>query len=553
MSATEYPDLYYFPIVVSPLVVVYSQPVHASLRLDADVVGKIFIGDINNWNDTEIQSINPDMVLPNMTISVVLRDGSAGTTSSFATILSEISPSFQNRLKLLGIPSNFNDWGMVAPQLKAFNPNFQYTLFRGETEVIFGVVLSQEGAVSFGPLSFALNFAMNYAWMKNGYGNVINAEQEQILQLPPNITMPDEKSFYVFEKPIINRNFPDAWPMVAMTYINVNVTANDRCNLRRDAAKFFVWVLTSKSASYLAALNGFVNIPPQLESYILPHLHTIECSGESLLSYRIVPKHNTASIGGLVVSFVICVFVVVVHILLLPTYKHRLVSKVLTSILCFSSVINYLSLIFWFLEADRNAICLARVWVFAIANTLLMSVVFNTTLQYYFIKITIDDHAQMNTKFSFLPSTLGIIGSFLLIQIVLLVVWTVVDPYISVVQVTNQVDYVGSYACDSTYLSTWLIIECIFFLILLIFGLYCVVYTWKILTTKSRWLLMCIYNSVIVFAICIVYFTLKVPNDSEIYNIITIFVLVITVGFDAAVFVPKLAESNYSLSSFKSH
>jgi len=61
------------------------------LQLTGDVLAKIFVGHIVNWNDRRIQELNPKAKLPDAAITIVHRADGSGTTFIFTDYLSEVS------------------------------------------------------------------------------------------------------------------------------------------------------------------------------------------------------------------------------------------------------------------------------------------------------------------------------------------------------------------------------------------------------------------------------------------------------------------------------
>src|ERR1044072_4020643 len=73
------PDCIQIPWALSATAVAYNvpgAPVH--LNLDGRTISKIFLGQITNWNDPQIEALNKGESLPDPTITLVFRsDGSA--------------------------------------------------------------------------------------------------------------------------------------------------------------------------------------------------------------------------------------------------------------------------------------------------------------------------------------------------------------------------------------------------------------------------------------------------------------------------------------------
>ena len=68
------------------------------LQLTADVLAKIFIGQITQWNDSQIQSLNVKLKLPAEPITVVHRADGSGTTFIFTDYLTEVSAAWKEQV-----------------------------------------------------------------------------------------------------------------------------------------------------------------------------------------------------------------------------------------------------------------------------------------------------------------------------------------------------------------------------------------------------------------------------------------------------------------------
>ncbi|RWZ64475.1 phosphate ABC transporter substrate-binding protein PstS [Labedella populi] len=88
--ATE--NIIEIPAYISPIAVVFNLEGIDSLNLDAATIASIFRGDITMWNDEAIASQNPDVELPDTTITAVHRQDDSGTTENFTEYLNAAAP-----------------------------------------------------------------------------------------------------------------------------------------------------------------------------------------------------------------------------------------------------------------------------------------------------------------------------------------------------------------------------------------------------------------------------------------------------------------------------
>jgi phosphate ABC transporter phosphate-binding protein len=86
-----------FPETLGLQDLVYNVPgVPDHLKLDADTVARIYIGQVTKWDDAAIAALNPGVALPASAIATVSRSDSSGTTFAFTDWLNHASPAWMN-------------------------------------------------------------------------------------------------------------------------------------------------------------------------------------------------------------------------------------------------------------------------------------------------------------------------------------------------------------------------------------------------------------------------------------------------------------------------
>src|SRR5438270_11105132 len=68
------------------------------LKLPHDVYPDLFHGNINKWNDPRIVAANPNLKLPDLPITVVLRSDSSGTTFVFTKHVAAVNETFAKQV-----------------------------------------------------------------------------------------------------------------------------------------------------------------------------------------------------------------------------------------------------------------------------------------------------------------------------------------------------------------------------------------------------------------------------------------------------------------------
>lgn len=80
------------PVYISPIAIIFNVAGVQDLDLSADVVAKIFRGEITRWNDPAIAELNAGANLPDSAITPVHRSDNSGTTENFTATLSQVAP-----------------------------------------------------------------------------------------------------------------------------------------------------------------------------------------------------------------------------------------------------------------------------------------------------------------------------------------------------------------------------------------------------------------------------------------------------------------------------
>jgi phosphate transport system substrate-binding protein len=87
------------PTAAGSVAVVYNiAGVQSGLKLSRKVLPEIFLGKIKKWNDPAIASLNPNVTLPDLPITVIHRSDGSGTTAAFTAHLSATSPEWKSEV-----------------------------------------------------------------------------------------------------------------------------------------------------------------------------------------------------------------------------------------------------------------------------------------------------------------------------------------------------------------------------------------------------------------------------------------------------------------------
>ena len=69
------------------------------LKLTGNVLARIYLGQITNWDDPAIKSVNKGVRLPNLKITPIYRSDGSGDTYAFTNYLNNVNSTWRNRIK----------------------------------------------------------------------------------------------------------------------------------------------------------------------------------------------------------------------------------------------------------------------------------------------------------------------------------------------------------------------------------------------------------------------------------------------------------------------
>lgn len=353
----------------------------------------------------------------------------------------------------------------------------------------------------------------------------------------------------------------DAWPILGLTYIMINTSSNydsERCARRREFGKLLNWLLTEDWPNTRAGRSGFVMVPSSRKQQIIQLINNITC-------YTTDPTNaaNTVSLGlasfsvrkqrqdaGLPAVFGISMILMAISLVLIGVSVYREWEKIPRPAVLFAllmavgAAVAYLGVLMFFLIPVNNGVCELRKWFVCLGFSLMLGSVFTKTLQinsiYRFAKRK-GANLSKGIRHMFIVSSSMLI--VLVIQIILLVLWSSLDTWIAATVPVNSVELISEWACTSpTGRSTpFLIVEIIYFGALCFFGIYVVYQTWdmKYSVTESKWILISIYNCILTMVLIIPLIALLKPNDDNLFYFAGIAITFLAFTTIAAVYIPK--------------
>ena len=230
----------HIPTALGAVAVTYNLPSlkNEKLQLTGKVLAEIFRGEIEFWNDPQIQTLNKGLKLPDQKIILIYRADGSGTTSFFTEFLALKSPAF---LKQVGYGKSVS-WprGLGA---------------KGN-EGVMGLLNKMEGAISYVGLSYAFSQKLPVVAIQNKEGFFV----EPTLLSAQSAALSALKNKESYTKSLIDRKGAKSYPISGYTYFIVSHLPEPKGSA---LFSFIEWAIV-KGQKYSKDLH-FIPLPPIIQ------------------------------------------------------------------------------------------------------------------------------------------------------------------------------------------------------------------------------------------------------------------------------------------------
>jgi phosphate transport system substrate-binding protein len=210
-------------------------PVH--LHLNGKVLADIFLGNVKNWNDPEIGSLNKGANLPDLKITPVFRSDGSGTSYNFTDYLSAVSPTWKSKVG-------------VSTQ-----PSFPAGVGAKGSGGVAGVVSNTQGGITYVDVAYALKNHIKFAAIQTSAGKYVYPSLRRIEEAASAVTkVPDNNEMHIVAP---SKKFPTAYPISTFTYIILPLQTSHATELR----KLVFWALTQGQKGQYTAKLLFAPVP----------------------------------------------------------------------------------------------------------------------------------------------------------------------------------------------------------------------------------------------------------------------------------------------------
>ena len=240
----------HIPTVAGADVVAYNLSGSPALKLDADTIAGIFLGNVKKWNDAKIAGSNPGVSLPDQEIVVVHRSDGSGTTYIWTDYLSKVSAEWKQKV---GTNTSVN-WP---------------TGIGGKgNEGVAGQIKQTPGALGYVELIYAIQNKMPYADVKNSAGSFVKPTIESVTAAMATAQIPDD-----FRFSMTNAAGQDCYPIAGATWLLVYEQQKDPAKGKK-LVEFLKWALTKGEA--MAKELAYAPLPDALRDRVLKRVDEIK-------------------------------------------------------------------------------------------------------------------------------------------------------------------------------------------------------------------------------------------------------------------------------------
>jgi phosphate transport system substrate-binding protein len=229
--------LFQFPTVVGGVVPVVNLPgvKPGDLTLSGQVLGDIYLGKVNKWNDPAIAALNPKLKLPDTAIAAVRRADGSGTSFIWTHYLAQVNPEWKTKVG------------------EGTTVNWPTGVGGKGNDGVAAFVQRLPGAIGYVEWAYTKQNHMTYTAMKNASGAVVQPSPDTFKAAASGADW--KTSFYQI---LTNEPGKDAWPVVGATFVLVHTT-QDKPDHGKETLKFFDWAF--KQGNQAAEALDYISLP----------------------------------------------------------------------------------------------------------------------------------------------------------------------------------------------------------------------------------------------------------------------------------------------------
>ncbi|MBI5507315.1 MAG: phosphate ABC transporter substrate-binding protein PstS [Deltaproteobacteria bacterium] len=251
--------LIHVPTALGAVVVTYNLPGVSGLKLSAELIAAVFLGEISSWADPMIAAANPGLKLPAGPLMVTYRSDGSGTTAVFTEYLAKVSPAWKEKVG------------------SGKSVKFPVGLGAKGNEGVAGQIKATPGSLGYVELAYAKQAGLAFALVQNRAKAFVAPSVDSVKAAAAAVadTIPDDLRVSIVDPP-----GADAYPIASFTYILAYAAQPDAVK-GKALAQFLWWAI--HDGQLLAPGLDYAPLPAALALRIEAKLKLLEANGAPLL------------------------------------------------------------------------------------------------------------------------------------------------------------------------------------------------------------------------------------------------------------------------------
>lgn len=193
------------------------------LRMTGQVLAKIELGQITNWNDPAIQALNPGVNLPSKSITTVHRSDSSGTTYNFTDYLSHVSTAWSS--------------GPGTGTSVSWPTGISGKGSSGVTDL----VRENDGSIGYADADYAHKGHVAFFTIKNRAGKFVFPTLKSIKAASVLDTTPAADGSLSIVNPPKSKKYANAYPICTYTYVDAQKSSSNATAIKQ----LINWAITT--------------------------------------------------------------------------------------------------------------------------------------------------------------------------------------------------------------------------------------------------------------------------------------------------------------------
>jgi phosphate transport system substrate-binding protein len=249
-------EVVHIPLLMGGVVPAYNlKEATKPVRFTGPILADIYLGKIKKWNDSGLQKLNPNVSLPNKTITVVHRSDGSGTTYIWTDYLSRVSEEWKAKARV----GKKLDWpcGVGEPG----------------NEGVTRRVKESPNAIGYITFTHALQAGLPFGLVRNKAGEFIEANPESIAEAARRAEDVDHIPDDLHDYSLVDQAGKNVYPITGTTWAVLYVNQLDT-GKGRELVRFLRWV-THEGQEFVQGMH-YVPIPNALRERAVMQLDNVK-------------------------------------------------------------------------------------------------------------------------------------------------------------------------------------------------------------------------------------------------------------------------------------